>query len=456
MKRSVNRPIQSLLVSMLIAACSNGELPETSGKDVRRHVGEIALPPVDPCALALMPDGVIEADSRSGIDPTIVRHQQAVLGATDAVPRLERLGWAYVAKARANRDAGAYTLALQTAACIDSKAPNAPESWLLKGHALHNLHRFSEAELLARRLVERRGLWFDFALLGDTLLERGELDEAVDAYQALMDQRPGPQAYARVAHVRWLTGDLDGALEMMATAVVASSPRTPEPTAWLHVRLAMLLMQLDELRAAEAVLTEALTLQPAYPPALHAYGRLLLAQGKPNEAIVYLRNAVHKDPQPEHRWTLYEALVKAGKRDVANVQKAALMGRGAHEDRRTLALFLASHGAESDTALRLAAEELSLRADVFTLDVMAWALAAAGRYQQALHFIRQALAEGTKDARLFLHAGVIAARTGDGARALDYLAEAERYQQMLLPSERQRLSKEFAALQPRMSALVTG
>ena len=456
MKKSVNRPIQSLLVSMLIAACSNGEPPDSSGEEAHSHVGEIALLPDDPCAVALMPDGVIEADSHSGIDPTIARHQRAVLGAPNSVPHLERLGWAYVAKARANRDAGAYTLALQTAACIDSKAPNAPESWLLKGHTLHNLHRFSEAEILARRLVERRGLWFDFALLGDALLERGELDEAIDAYQALMDQRPGPQAYARVAHVRWLTGDLDGALEMLATAVVGSSPRTPEPTAWLHVRLATLLMQLDEPRAAEAVLTQALTLQPAYPPALHAYGRLLLAQGKPNEAIVHLKNAVHKDPQPEHRWTLYEALVAVGKRDVANAQKDALMGRGAHEDRRTLALFLASHGAESATALRLAAEELSLRADVFTLDVMAWALAAAGRYQQARHFIRQALAEGTKDARLFLHAGVIAARTGDGARALEYLAEAERYRQMLLPSERQRLSKEFAVLQPRMTALVNG
>ncbi len=456
MNKHIIRSIQSLLVSILIAACGHGELPETGGVDVRRHNGVVAVPPADPCVLALLPHGVMEADSDGGIESGIVRHQRAVLHAINQVPRLERLGWAYVAKARASRDAGAYTLALQTAACIDSKAPDAPESWLLKGHVLHNLHRFSEAEFLARRLVERRGLWFDFALLGDTLLERGELDEAIDAYQALIDQRPGPQAYARIAHVRWLKGDLDGALEMMAAAVGASSPRTPEPTAWLHVRLAMLLIQLDELRAADAVLTQALTRQPDYPPALHAYGRLLLAQGKPIEAIVPLKNAVHRDPLPEHRWTLYEALLQVGQRDPANAHKAALLKRGAGEDRRTLALFLASHGEESDTALRLAEEELRLREDVFTLDAMAWALAAAGHYEQALHFSQRAIAEGTQDARLFLHAGVIAARTGDGARALRYLGDAERFRQMLLPSERQRLDEEFAALRPRMSALVNG
>jgi hypothetical protein len=35
-------------------------------------------------------------------------------------------------------------------------------------------------------------------------MEQGKLNEAVEAYQTIMDQRPGPQAYSRAAHIHWL------------------------------------------------------------------------------------------------------------------------------------------------------------------------------------------------------------------------------------------------------------
>ena len=79
---------------------------------------------------------------------------------------------------------------------------SSPEAMLLRGHALHQMHRFTEAEPIARELVKTRGLAFDFGLLGDVLMEQGKLKEAIDAYQKMMDQKPNTQAYSRAAHIR--------------------------------------------------------------------------------------------------------------------------------------------------------------------------------------------------------------------------------------------------------------
>jgi hypothetical protein len=57
------------------------------------------------------------------------------------------------------------------------------------------------------------------------------------------------------------------------------------------------------------------------------------------------------------------------------------------------------------------------------------------------------MAEGTQDARLFYHAGVIAAATERSREAAHWFEKAIALQHMLLPSERQHLAKASAALQ---------
>ena len=43
----------------------------------------------------------------------------------------------------------------------------------------------------------------------------------------MIDLKPFYQSYTRAAHLRWLKGDLDGAVRMMSSAVRAASPRDP-------------------------------------------------------------------------------------------------------------------------------------------------------------------------------------------------------------------------------------
>jgi Flp pilus assembly protein TadD len=100
-----------------------------------------------------------------------------------------------------------------------------------------------------------------------------------------------------------------------------------------------------------------------------------------------------------------------------------------------LALFLATRGERVETALALTERELVQRADIFTQDARAWALAAGGRIDEAHAAMTRALAENTEDARLFLHAGVISASRGQPADATRWLAKAHALRTTLLPSE---------------------
>ena len=98
------------------------------------------------CDIALTPH-----DGEQYVDLEIRRFQEAAGTQPTRNAYLERLGWAYVAKSRTGNDPGFLTLAAQTAHCLaESKEPEARSSAaLLRGHVLHQQHRFQEAETVA-------------------------------------------------------------------------------------------------------------------------------------------------------------------------------------------------------------------------------------------------------------------------------------------------------------------
>jgi len=357
---------------------------------------------------------------------------------------LDRLGWAFVAKARESFDPGFYKLAEQCARCIEKQNPQSQEAMLLRAHVLQNLHRFKESETLARRLVQQRGLSFDYGLLGDALMEQGKLGDAVEVYQRMMNLKPDLRAYARAAHMRWLKGDLAGAIEAMQLAGSAATPQDAESAAWVNTRLAFYEFQAGRVNEAEQRCALALSLQNNYPPTLLLQGRILLGQSRFGEAVDTLRNAVKLNPLPEYQWTLAEALRVAGKENEASGVEVQLCQRGASSDPRTLALYLATRHESPETALRLARTELDSRSDVFSHDALAWSLAAAGNLTEAHSEMQRALVEGTQDARLFFHAGIIASQAGHSSDAERWLRQASDLSRLLLPSERNELQNAVA------------
>ncbi len=432
---------------LILAACrgnSESELIETRRDEATTAPLTLVS---DSCAVALAPDGAVD-EHRNGLLDRRIDESQRILKAAErpSLPYLERLGWSFIAKARASFDAAYYTLALKTAECLHAVAASSSEALLLQGHALHSLHRFSEAREVAARLVTQRGRWFDHGLLGDTLLELGRMEEAVHAYQSMMDERPGPESYARAARVRWLTGDVEGAAAMMRAAVRAMGGREAEPLAWALVKLAKYESVLAQTESAKRSVQRALAIHPDYPPALLEHARLLLAEGRAGESVTALRRTAALHSLPELQWALVEALEQSGAPEAARAVAARLVSGGARLDPRTVSLFLASRHGGPEQALSLSAAELETRRDVYTLDAHAWALLTAGRSEEALEFARRALAFGTRDARLAYHAGVILARAGQLESARSQLRLARELQDQLWPSERQGLLKEFAAV----------
>ncbi|MBV8587027.1 MAG: tetratricopeptide repeat protein [Verrucomicrobia bacterium] len=390
---------------------------------------------VDPWKLIVIPP---EDDSPQ--DREIIRWQTKVQSLADPTEAIENLGWAFVAKARSSFDPGFYKIAEQCALCLDQKKPGCPEALLLRAHVWNNLHRFKEAELTARELVAKRGLDFDYAVLGDALMEQGKLTEAAAAYQKMMDQKPGPPAYTRAAHLRWLKGDLTGAIELMGWAAGTSTSRDPESEAWTNVRLAHYEWLSQDLLSATNRLSRALALQPDYPPALLEQGRVLLGLGKTAEAIAVLQKAAARNPLPEYQWVLIEALRAGNRLTEAETVETKLCRHGATDDPRTFALYLATWRENTSLALDLAKAELATRSDIFTYDALGWAYLVNGENTQAWDCAQRAIAEGTQDGRLFLHAGIIASAVGQSERAAFYLEKAKVLQQTLLPSERKLLT----------------
>jgi tetratricopeptide (TPR) repeat protein len=417
------------------AACRTKEAPDTS----------VRAGAMDPCVMALAPH-----QGTGDIDPGIARLQQAARDSMQPVIALTQLGQHFIARARTSNAAINYMMAEQAALCADAKQPGNAQALLLRGHVLHQFHRFREAEALARRAVAARGLVLDYGLLGDALLEQGKVGEASAAYQTMIDLKPYFHSYTRAAHLRWLKGDLSGAVELIRMAVNAASSREPESAAWAYSRLAAYELQAGRTEAALNAADAALGYRPEYAPALLVRGRTLLSDERVDDGIADLRRAALLSPLPEHEWALADGLRAAGDSEGAQEVEERLGRTGAAADPRTFALYLATRGERVDEAVRLAQQELDNRGDVFTFDAVAWALAAAGRTAEADDAMRRALAEGTKDARLFYHAGAIAAARGAHAEARRWFRQALAARHMLLPSERHDVQQRLAAL-PRLA-----
>jgi tetratricopeptide (TPR) repeat protein len=379
-------------------------------------------------------------------DLEIRRWQGRVAANTASASDYERLAWAFVTKARTTLDAGYYKLAEKTADLMDARFGVSPASQLVRGHVLHNLHRFREAEEIARKLAQTRGQPEDFALWSDALMERGDLAGAIAACQQLANLRPGVEAYSRIAHLRWLKGDLPGATAAMEMAMQATGPRDAEGKAWTLSRLSGYYLQAGRAAAALNAAEAAIGHVSEYAPAWLAQGRALLALARGAEAIEALTHATKLNPLPEYQWWLADALHSAGREQEAATVESNLNRRGAASDPRTLALFLATRGERVDDAVRFARDELAMRADVQTHDACAWALAAKGDLTAAETEMQRALAEGTRDARLYLHAGEIAERAGRMADATRFFHSAREILATLTPSERARLATHAAVI----------
>lgn len=360
------------------------------------------------------------------VDGLIRTAQRAVRGNPRRTRPLIELAQAFIRKARERSDPSWYEQAgdaVDRALRIDRDDATALQ---LQAHLLMQDHRFGEAREAAQRIIDRHpNSSATYGVLGDAEMEVGHYAAAERAYQRMNDMRPNLASYTRASWMRWLLGDIEGALEVGQRAIGAGSPRSPEEVAWTTAQLGHLYVAVDDLDQAAQHFESALRAFPDHPPAHLGLGRVLEARGDLAGAIAHYQAAVRGSSITEHLAALAEALDAAGRTAEAREVTAQLERAGRRSDPRTLSLFYANRDVEHDAAVALARRELTRREDdVYTQDALAWALLRAGQLDEAQRLSTRARRLNTPEARFLFHGGMIALARGDRAEARSLLADA--------------------------------
>lgn len=290
-------------------------------------------------------------------------------------------------------------------------------------------HRFSKGLELGTKLQKDfPNDPFVYGVLTDANAELGNYDQAVEAAQKMVDLKPSTASYARVAHLRSLYGDHNGAVEMFKTAARAADPLDKEAQSWCLVQLGDELWKGGNYADAEKVYDEALDNLPNFYLALAGKGRVRAAQGDLAGAEKYLSDVQLRVPNPDAILLLAQVYKLLGNDLKANEQvklfeaieeKLSVIG-----DQKALALFRADNDLKLPEALAIAEQEYILRKDIYTADVYAWCLFKNGRVEEAKKVIDEALRLKTRDARIMYHAGMIDKALGNNKSSRDHLTAA--------------------------------
>ncbi len=267
------------------------------------------------------------------------------------------------------------------------------------------------------------------AVIGDALVELGRYEEAVATVQVLVDLRPNLVSYARVSYLRELHGDRPGAIAAMEQAAVAGAG-SPENIAWTQTQLGNLRFDGGDLVAAERSYAQALAILPGYVYGLAGQARVAAARGDLDRAADLYAEAIQTMPLPEFVIALRDVYAAAGRADEAARQDALVdaiqqlfAANGVNTDLE-LALFDADHGHDLASAVDRARKQYAERPSVVAADILAWTLYQSGDATGAREASRQALRLGTQNALMLFHAGMIEARLGNTALAMEYLQAA--------------------------------
>jgi len=296
-------------------------------------------------------------------------------------------------------------------------------------------HEFTLARDTAKRLLEIGPTKAaGFAILGDAFLELGDYREAADAYQevARLDEG-GIDSETRLARLAIVRGNLDAARGHFTAALAQTrelSPPSPQLVAWCSVQLGQLYFSRGDWERAEKQYKIALEAMPDYYAALDHLAELRAAQEQAPEAIRLYEKVIARVSRPEFCQALGDLYAFTGKIEQAkpwHERALATYLKSAEKDGRYfhhLAGFYCDSTENPTEALRWARKDLQIRNSVFVHDALAWALYRNGECGEAAAEIKKALSEGTKDAHLFFHAGMIFSANGDLARGKDFLERA--------------------------------
>jgi predicted Zn-dependent protease len=286
------------------------------------------------------------------------------------------------------------------------------------------LHRFREAlhEVEQNVPYDPAGAQFR-SQEASLLMELGNYEAARNAL-AHIGPAEAQTVGARTVRSRYdeLTGHLAAARRLLDSAMTefdSDAEASAQARAWYHFRAGELAFAAGDNDAAIEDERDALALFPTYNLALKDLAKFELANHHYREALDAATAGARVTPFPE---TLgYEADAQAALGDARGAAATRdlifaieRIGNAYGVNDRLLAIYYSEHGLRPADTLQIARREVALRGnEIYAQDTLAWAAAAAGRWNIAKRASSAALRFKTEDPLLWFHAGMIARHFGD-------------------------------------------
>jgi len=405
------------LVLALVAVCCN------------RGSAQSSAHPVDPAISATF--ALSYAPAAGEVE--IRQAQEAVRAHPDQAAAYAGLARAFLSRRRETGDPALNGYAQDALLAAQARDPRDPAVMTVAILELADRHQFRDARDAARELVRAAPSDATGHLLeGDAALELGDYDGAEQAFQQALDLSLDLRTYSRGAYLRWLRGDVEGALELMDLAIGAAGPKSREPAAWCFVEVGEMLRRRGDLRRAQAAAERALALVDGYLPARALRARVRAAAGEADAAIAEMQAVADSTHTAEHLLALADMQAAAGQTSAA-AENLAEAEKLAGHDPLPVAAYLARHAAEPSRALALAEKAEADRPSVFASAVHAVALVRAGRAEEARAAARRARRLGTPAAEIYLAEAMAESAGGDLAKAKAALAHAVRIEPQVDP-----------------------
>ena len=385
-----------LFVSSLALSASKGERPAET-LSIAPGVGMPGGPPT----------------SAAGLFQRIGDMEARLHAQPDDIGAAVLLADALLRQARAANDGRPANRAAEVLQRVLKNNPGQYDALRLLGAIYLSQHRFREALEIGRRARdERPGDAWNYGVMGDALVELGDYEKAIEAFDTMMSMRPSAAAYARVAYARELGGDGDGALEAMRMAAQATSAQDPEAGAWYAAQVAELYLKTGKLTDADREFRRAVFLFPNYPAAMVGQGKVMVARGDRDGALAVFVEQMKRTPTLDLAARLGDLYAERG--DTMEAERyyqlaEDVAGPGIAQTETHLALFLADHNRKLGDAVKIAERVAAARHDIFTDDALAWAYYKVGRVDEAYAASERALRTGTRDERLLTRAAQIRA-----------------------------------------------
>lgn len=266
-----------------------------------------------------------------------------------------------------------------------------------------------------------------YGALSDAELQLGRYDEAAAAVQRMVDLAPDTASLSRASYTWELRGNTDEARRLMQRALDDAGNASNAAFALVH--LGTLADDHGDANGALGYFRAALEASPTDVAALAGKAKAEAALGQIETALDDYQTVVTRAPEPGYLIEYARLLESAGRADQSREQYRVLAitqrlfaENGVAPDAAE-ALFEAERG-DPIKAMEYAERGAATRPFLTMFDARAWALHAAGRDEEALQAMKQAMVLGTRSALFDFHLGMISLSLGDQTGARSALSAA--------------------------------